>query len=255
MTSLLVFKGPEAFIDWTVWKKRSILNARIAKALNRTVCRGPFTGLKLSEDIFWGGTDVASQLLGIYEQEVLHEVQASESRTLLYDFGSADGYYAIGWCKSRSDRTCVAFELSNEGQIATRRNAIVNGVEARIEVNGELTRESLLSIEFPSSVSCENVLVISDIEGAEYELFSREVLRRFKGCKWIIEVHEFDHEMRKKLVSLQLLAEEFYKVRLLVSGPRNPHSLSELESLSDVERWLLCAEGRDGLPGKWLVLY
>lgn len=248
----------DAITQWMVWKRRKYLGEVIRNQLSNVVSRGPFAGMKLSEDAFWGETDVASQLLGIYEQEVLIEITASTTRRLLLNLGSADGYYSVGWSLSKfrgaGERCSIAFEISPQGQEATRRMALLNGVEERVSVSGEATSEALLSLRLPPHLEMNQLLILSDIEGAEYDVLTDEVLHRFRGAKWIIEVHEFNSRMQASLVELIVGANRYYQVRTIRSGSRNPNSIDELLPYPDVDRWLVCAEGREGLPGKWLVL-
>src|ERR1700722_10509621 len=78
-------------------RRRIELSEIIQKELNGTVSYGPFKGLKLSRDAWWGRTEIASILLGLYEKEILDSLMSipSTHRTLI-DLGAADGYYGIG---------------------------------------------------------------------------------------------------------------------------------------------------------------
>jgi hypothetical protein len=142
--------------------------------------------------------------------------------------------------------------MNPAGRSLIRRGAELNGVSEKVEVRRTATRQELLSLKLPCPT--HQLLILVDIEGAEYQLIDEVVLNRFRGAKWIIEVHEFDRVMTSSLTTLQALADAFYVSRLLQSGSRNPHQFEELEQFSDVDRWLLCAEGRDGPRGKWLVI-
>ena len=56
------------------------INDRVNRLFNATVGYGPFKGLKFADQYWWGTTDRASMILGLYEREVLDaliEVSAS----------------------------------------------------------------------------------------------------------------------------------------------------------------------------------
>jgi hypothetical protein len=86
-----------------IWRYRYDLNRRVYAIAQGSVSVGVFQGLKLPPRSYWGDTDVAMQLLGSYESEVLDELQKSPDRSVLVNLGAADGYYVNGWAISRSD--------------------------------------------------------------------------------------------------------------------------------------------------------
>lgn len=249
---------PEGITPVFVWRRRVALSHRIHELTDGTIVRGPFKTMKLPEKSFWGDTDVAAQILGIYEQEVLQELQTSMDRSVLINLGAADGYYSIGWARLNSpegtERTSIAFEIERSGREQIKLNARLNGVEDSVRITGIATKESLLELREKGKLDPRECVILSDIEGYEYKLIDADVFRAFAGAKWIIEAHEFDERMQGSLSKLlSLAAEHFDVVRVLTTGMRNPHSFEELRDMSDVDRYLICAEGRDGLPGKWLV--
>lgn len=248
---------PLSLTSYVVWRRRYALSQNVHKKLGGRVVNGPFVGMKIPAKSFWGDTDIASQLLGFYEEEVLNEITSSKSRSTFINLGAADGYYSIGWAMMNCDRqsACrsIAFEINPMGRDLIQENSRVNGVREQVMVKGAATKESLLALLEDDGVRVDDLLLLSDIEGVEYQILDEEVLQRFHGAKWIIEAHEFNPEMRASLAKLIELAGKFYNVRVIIAGPRNPNQMPELIDLPDVDRWLICAEGRDGLPGKWLV--
>ena len=217
---------------------------------------GPFEGQTLSNSISWGDTDVASQILGFYEAEVLEEIKRSGDRTLLINLGAADGYYSVGWARTRSNldkpRNAVAFEIQTRGREVILENAKLNRVDSQIQIMGIATKETLMSLNFKTPMN--EVMILSDIEGFEYQILDEEVLNFFAGAKWIIEAHEFNQEMRESLSKVLEMVQGKFNSKVVISGPRNPNQFEDLLGFSDVDRFLLCAEGRDGMPGKWLII-
>ena len=54
-----------------IHQRRIEISKTIDVLFQSTVQYGPFKGLKLSPKIWWGKTDRASMLLGLYEKDVL----------------------------------------------------------------------------------------------------------------------------------------------------------------------------------------
>ena len=65
---------------------------------NGIVKYGPLKGLKLDiNDMSWSQADLGSILLGIYEKEVLDELEIiSRDKSTFCDIGAADGIYGVG---------------------------------------------------------------------------------------------------------------------------------------------------------------
>ena len=63
-----------------IQKRRVELSRLLNESFSATVRYGPFKGLVLSREIWWGKTDRAGMLLGIYEKEVLQSVEKASHR-------------------------------------------------------------------------------------------------------------------------------------------------------------------------------
>lgn len=199
---------------------------------------------------------MASQILGFYELEVLEEIQNSGDRTLLINLGAADGYYSVGWARTMGDlnrsRYSICFEIQDRCRKVIKENARQNHVDSQIQIMGSATKQALISLKFETPMN--EVLILCDIEGFEYQILDEEVFDHFRGAKWIIEAHEFNQDMKDSLTNVLELVKESFDINVVISGQRNPQQFEELLEWTDVDRWLLCAEGRDGLPGKWLII-
>lgn len=208
----------------------------------KKVAYGPFKGMLLSDEVWWGKYDLLSKYLGQYEEHVMDEVLSlSKSFDHFIDIGAADGYYAIGVLKGNLFSSSTCFEISPKGQHVINSNADLNGVSGQLSVFGEanvndISRE--IKRKGPSLVLC-------DIEGAEFDLFSLEMLEVLKDCAVIIELHDSFLpqflERRKQLISN---AEKFFDVHYLVRANPNVNNYKELESWNDDERMLAFSEGR-----------
>ena len=74
-----------------IHKRRIRISGELDEVFNSTVRYGPFKGLKLSSNTWWGGTDRGSMLFGIYEKEVLDSLQNIPLKfNTFIDLGAAD---------------------------------------------------------------------------------------------------------------------------------------------------------------------
>lgn len=234
--------------------RRFRLGQRLSQQLGHTVTYGPFVGLLLSDTSWWGAADRGSMLLGIYEQEVLESIVAlSPERNIFVDLGAADGYYAVGAVYSGLFERALAFEISEEGRSAIAQNARRNSVSDRIEILGIADSLSLSKIHQDDLLDLGQVLMLVDIEGAEFELLTSEMLEAFRQAAIVVEIHNFIEDDDQRVAQLVKNAEKNFKTRWVHTGPRNPSAFPELANWSDDDRWILCSESRPKLMS-WLIL-
>lgn len=261
-----VFSAAKRAHSWMVSKiKKSIglgdqiqarrlqLSRQLDKALSSTVKYGPFKGLSFSGLSWWGSTDRAGMLLGIYEQEVLSTLESipPQYRKSFIDLGAADGYYAIGVLVSNLFETSYCFEISDKGRGAIETNAALNGVEGRVHVYGIAEKDFHRKV--PDSALCNSVLLV-DIEGAEFEVLSAETFKRFSNSIIIIELHDhFFPDGQQRLERLRGAIGDAFHIEELTTTKRDLSVFPELREYGDTDRWLICSEGRRALP-HWYVL-
>lgn len=238
----------------TINKHRSDISDWLYKNLNGVVKYGPFSGLKLERIPWWGTTDQASMLLGIYEKEILESITSVPSTHKSFiDLGAADGYYGVGVLVNNLFDASYCFEISGIGQKTIRDNAIINNVTNRVEIFG-IASDSFYKNLANKGVDISKCVLLCDIEGGEFELFNKKTLSALKGAVIIIEIHtQYFDDGDLKYKKLKNDAELFYTITELKTGSRNPSKFSELEALSDNDRWLICSEGREKV-GTWLRL-
>ena len=97
--SKISFNKLELRIDKVVEKKRIALSNKISKIFNNKVQEGPFKGMLISEEQFWGQGDKASKILGLYEKEIqdlINQIQEKNNFPTFIDIGGADGFFAVG---------------------------------------------------------------------------------------------------------------------------------------------------------------
>lgn len=219
----------------------------------RTVQYGIFKNLKFCNESWWGKSDLISIYFGFYELQVLEKIdqyRGSKYRFFV-DIGAANGYYAIGVLVSNIFSKSYAFEISEHGRRVIKKNAELNGVSSNIEIHSAGTIESILNFDV---TFLKEALFLIDIEGGEFELLNEDVLFHLQNSVLIIELHEWLIDNGdSKIVDLKNMAQKYFRISELTTGPRNPHHFKELNILSDDEKWLICSEKREKNM-TWLVL-
>jgi len=234
--------------------RRYRLSQRLASTLNSTVAYGPFAGLKLDTNSWWGAADRGSMLLGIYELEVLNWMDVARSgRSILVDLGAADGYYAIGALKSGWVEHAYCFEMSEAGRTAIQQNADANGVGDRVTVLGIATPSFVQDLVRDYDVDISQCLVLIDIEGAEFEVLTRATLQELAQAAVVIELHEEPGVSPSKIDALVTACSGIFETSILTMGARDLSGFAELQSWPDDDRWALCSESR-AYQMRWLTL-
>ena len=235
-----------------VTKRQLKLSSDINDLFKSTVSYGPFKGLILSKEIWWGKTDRANMLLGLYEQEITSELlNVPGDYDIFIDIGAADGYYGIGVIVGKLFKKSHCFELSTKGQDVIKKSAEENGVRDNIFVHG-VANEGFLD-QFSNDELARSVLLI-DIEGGEFELLNKTSLERLKKSIIFIELHnEFLEDGEAKLKKLKLDASEHFIIEKFTTTSRDLSIFPELRNYSDTDRWLMTSEGRPFLM-TWLRL-
>lgn len=236
----------------TVAERRRRISREMFESFAGTVRHGPFTGLVLPDDPWWGSADRASMLLGLYELEVLRlltDATLHERRTFV-DVGAADGYYAVGLLRTgRMDRA-ICFEASPDGQRTIQAMARRNGVADRLVVHG--CADSGFASVLPAD-ACAQSIVLVDIEGGEFDLLDPACLERLASAVVVVEIHHWVDDFARRYRALLERAAPWFRLLRLPSLPRDTTHLAELDELSDDNRALLCSEGRPAAM-RFLVL-
>jgi hypothetical protein len=229
-----------------VKRRRLRLSALINKMFNATVAYGPFKGLKLSSNPWWGEADRPSMLFGLYEQEVLNSLlNVPKTHKTFIDLGAADGYYGIGVLVNKHFDRSYCFELSKKGQEVIRRNADLNAVSNKITIYGRAERDffKLLPVDHLST----SVLLV-DIEGGEFDLLDTDLFKVLKDTIIFIELHPWlVEDGDKKLEKLKFEASLYFDITEITTTSRDLSIFPELRSFKDEDRWLICSEDRGRL--------
>ncbi len=239
-------------LAYAIEKKRKKLSHQIGKLTDYTVRYGPFKGMKLPQNDWWGGADKGAMLLGIYEKEIQHSiVQVDRGRNVFIDLGAADGFYSIGMLMTGRFEISHAFEMSKKGREIILENAKLNGVSDKVIIHGiaDSNFDQFLSID-----ELERAVILIDIEGGEFDILNPSTLQRLSRSIIFIELHDwFFSDGESKLSKLLKDIQPFFKVTRLTTKERDMSIFPELSLLDDSERWLLASEGRNRLMS-WLRL-
>lgn len=189
------------------------------------VLSGPFRGMRLKAAF---GSVLDAKIIGTYElelQQVVNEFINRKPR-IVYVIGAAEGYYAVGLARACAPVSVHAWEADFGARGLLERTALENGVAKDVRIRGKCTPQELLeqiSEAYPD-------LIICDVEGAEIELFTDEIIAALGRTSFIIETH--------RRTETRAFVERFSKsfdVRLFYSMPRDT-------STWPLPRWISCAE-------------
>ena len=228
---------------------RHDINRRILKSVRPLVLFGPFKDLEIVEPSAWDAASAtASKILGLYEQEVLLEIQKLGRFKTLINIGAADGYYGFGMLKAKLCEEVIFFESNSES-----RQQIINrniSLENTNQIYPEATEVSLNSVL--SKINLKDTLFIVDIEGGEYNLFSETLLNIIKTSTIILEIHEFLEPQFEKVEFERRFLKNF-EVKKIFGSSRVLPKLDILDKLSDNEKWLFVSEGRIQSMEWWIM--
>lgn len=231
--------------------RRLQLNTLVYQRLGGVVRYGPLAGMRLIEASSWGN-DKAAKLLGFYEHELMAAlVPALGPDKLFVDIGAADGFYAVGLLKAGLAERCIAFELTPAGRQVIEHTAAAMGLAERIQIHGACD-EALLQ----RTLECldrSRLVLLCDVEGAEFEILSESVLAGLAGAHLFIEIHDHGAYGPERYAALRERAARWFRVEEIHKAGRNPYHYAELRDLDDTDHWLVCSEGRDP-DQKWLAL-
>lgn len=244
--SKITLKKLELRIDKVVEKKRIILSSKISKIYNNTVQQGPFRGMVINEDQFWGQGDISSKILGLYEKEIqdlIVSIQKKKNYSTFVDIGGADGFFAIGSLVNNLFEKCEVFEISKKGRISIQKNSKQNNVYDSIKIHDKASKRSLIKID-----NINNSLILCDIEGGEYELFDEKLINEIYPSDIIIEIHK---DKENSLVNFEKRFTKTYSLTKITQEPRSLKNFKELENINDNNRALITSEGRSYVQEWW----
>jgi len=217
-----------------------------------TVAYGAFAGFKLQKGQYWNHYDISAKLFGLYEQQVTAQIVAlSRDFGTFIDIGAADGYFGVAAVSQGYFDKSYCFEIQPAGQQSIARAAALNGAEDKVEILGAADAGELSRV---LNGHAGGAVVLIDIEGAEFDFLTDQVIESLAGCHVIIELHDWCvADGLAKRDGLLSRLEKTFRCQVVTMGQRDLSGLTELDHLPDSERWLVCDEGR-GRSMEWLFL-
>ncbi len=257
--NILIGKLGLKFRFHTALDKRKLwLVDHLFKISNDKVMSGPFKGMKLLKKSSWDkkiyefNPDLSSKIVGCYEQEVqskIVELQKINKKKYFINFGAGEGYFALGVLYSGFFEQSIAFEITDESRNIMIENSKINKLDNRLSIK-YAANSSFLKDILDSGKKLDDIFILSDIEGAEFEIFNDDNLSKLINCNLIIEFHRhpIDDENKKFREKLN----KYFKVSLLSTSNRSFSDIPLLKELNDDDRWLIASENRPYLMN-WFV--
>ncbi len=236
----------------TLHNHRLAIAQRIFASFGGTVQYGPFKGMILASESSDINPDFPSMFFGTYEEELLDAlVKIPGSYENFVNLGAGDGYYPIGALRSGIFKNSVAYEENETRRKQIKRLAEKNDCQEGLEIRGFADEKCF--DEFTADYLSKSV-ILSDIEGGEFAIFSERNLAKLCNSIVLIEIHDFlVHDGHFKLNNLISDASNYFEVTKLTTSQRDPSRYTELSSFTDIDRWLTVVEGRGPLM-IWLLL-
>ncbi len=163
---------------------------RFVAAHGDRVLHGPFKGMYYPRP----RDELVARLLGRYEKEVepwIIDAIASKPHRFI-DLGASDGYYAVGVKLAAPYIDVYGFELSRSARSQCWELARAN--DARLILKTRATARSVRRVVIPNS------LVLSDIEGAEVDIFTPELVESLASSVVIVELHDQFRQGATKMI-------------------------------------------------------
>jgi SAM-dependent methyltransferase len=209
------------------WEKEKIEAKEICKQISsdNSILRGPFKGMKYAS-LDSAGSSLLAKILGSYEDElheIIYSIQDSNYKEIL-DVGCAEGYYAVGLATKMRDSKIFAYDNDKKAIELCKENAKENNVNSKISFGDFCSAQTLADFKFSGKG-----LIISDCEGYEIELFTKQNLLNLKNCDILIEMHNLVHSNVKTY--LENLFKDSHSIQIIKSKLKHVDDYVELKSI------------------------
>ena len=190
--------NPFYYLSKIFFKLFSFLNGK-------SILNGPFKGMILAD--LRRGSEYGPKYLGTYESELypyLDEYKCLDKPIMIIDIGADDGYYSIGFTKILKKGVIYSYELNPESCVHLQKNIEINqSLNNSIQINVLNKKiENFFDINEALEIHKDNLILIkSDIEGGEYELFQENFIELLSSYSLtiLIETH-LSLELEKVLI-------------------------------------------------------
>jgi hypothetical protein len=214
------------------------------------VAGGPFAGMRWCDQPF--ASALLPKLLGSYERELhpsLEEMFECPYSSIV-DIGCAEGYYAIGMALRFPKSNVYAFDTDPHARRLCMELSRLNGVENRVHVSGVCDQITLKTLALG-----KRALIISDCEGYEDVLFTRQIAEQLTQHDFIIEVHDFvDIDISTRLRAAFAPTHHLRSVKSVDDIEKaHTYSYPQLSNYDTATRRIILSERRP-CTMEWLVI-
>ena len=225
-----------------------LLAGRVIDRNGDRVIDGPCAGLRYPADRLREVDVPVAKLVGSYERQLHGSLAAAidAGRTPFVDIGCAEGYYAVGLALRRADLEVHAYDHAKSARSFCADLAALNGCGDRVHVHRHCDARQLRAL------TLDRALVLADVEGAEFELFSEEVVALLARAAVIVELHRPVEDP-----AVTGLIERFapsHTAERVDAAPPQPELIGALSFLTPSERAAATNEWRAAPDQTWLVL-
>ena len=164
-----------------------IETAAMAISPDLTVRHGPFRGMRYPTTKSVGSA-LVPKILGSYESE-LHSIVdriCRQEYSDIVDIGCAEGYYAVGLAMRLRNANIYAYDTNKDAIRLCKQMARLNNVMDRLTTGDFCDSNTLRSLPLG-----KRALIVSDCEGYEKILFTKETASHLANHELLIEIHDF----------------------------------------------------------------
>lgn len=237
----------------TTKQRRKMLANEIFLRHSGIVQRGAYKGLVLDGNSNVSRGELGLKILGLYEPPVVAAIRAAAPFRDLIVFGAADGYMSLGPLMAGYCQRSICFEITEKGQRAVAANAALNALSDRVIIRGRADASVARQL---SEINAEppDMLVLCDIEGAEFDLLTAPLLQALRGATLIVELHD-GRLVGNTTAREALLARlpDGAQTSIMHADTQEFSGIEDLESMHDLDRALVMSEWRKSY-GEWLLV-
>lgn len=208
----------------------------IKKRFGTDVMSGPFAGMLYLD--YAVNSVYTPKVLGCYELEIAPIIERiiKSSYSVIVDVGCAEGYYAVGLAICCPKAHIYAFDAGLEARQACQQLSEINGVSARVTIEGFCDADALKSLPLVGG------FLLCDIEGDEETLLDPVKLPELLGMDILVELHEL---FRPGVTALILSRfQHTHGITLIDALDRNPADFPAIHFLSAVLQRVALSEKR-----------